>query len=399
MAVDTLRFATAGSVDDGKSTLVGRLLHDSKSILTDQLEAVERASLNRGQEGPDLALLTDGLRAEREQGITIDVAYRYFATPTRRFILADTPGHVQYTRNMVTGASTAELAVVLIDARNGVVEQTRRHAAVAALLRVPHVVLAVNKMDLVGYEEKDFRRIVEDFAGHAGELGLPDFTPIPVSALVGDNVVERSAHMDWYRGPSLLDFLESVPVGTEAADAPARFPVQYVIRHGELRYYAGQLASGSLRVGDRVTVHPSGANSEITGIDVLGAEAEVAYAPQSIAVRLADRLDISRGDMLTTGVGAPALTQEVRAAVCHLADRPLRVGDRVLVRHTTRTVKAIVKDLGGVSELGANDLGRIGLRTAEPLALDDYAVSRRTGAFLVIDPADGATLTAGMVEL
>ncbi|MGW1209799.1 sulfate adenylyltransferase subunit 1 [Streptomyces sp. NPDC002499] len=399
MAVDTLRFATAGSVDDGKSTLVGRLLHDSKSILTDQLEDVERASLSRGQEGPDLALLTDGLRAEREQGITIDVAYRYFATPRRRFILADTPGHVQYTRNMVTGASTAELAVVLIDARNGVVEQTRRHAAVAALLRVPHVVLAVNKMDLVGYEEKDFRRIVEDFAGHAAELGLPDFTPIPVSALVGDNVVERSAHMDWYRGPSLLDFLESVPVGTEAADAPARFPVQYVIRHGELRYYAGQLASGSLRVGDRVTVHPSGANSEITGIDVLGAEAEVAYAPQSIAVRLADQVDISRGDMLTTGVGVPALTQEVRAAVCHLADRPLRVGDRVLVRHTTRTVKAIVKDLGGVSELRANDLGRIGLRTAEPLALDDYAVSRRTGAFLVIDPADGATLTAGMVEL
>ncbi|MGW3289831.1 sulfate adenylyltransferase subunit 1 [Streptomyces sp. NPDC001002] len=397
--VDTLRLATAGSVDDGKSTLVGRLLHDSKSILSDQMEAVAHASRSRGQSTPDLALLTDGLRAEREQGITIDVAYRYFATPKRRFILADTPGHVQYTRNMVTGASTAELAVVLIDARNGVVEQTRRHAAVAALLRVPHVVLAVNKMDLVGYEEKDFQRIVEDFAGHAAELGLPGFTPIPVSALVGDNVVERSAHMDWYRGPSLLDFLETVPVGTEAADAPARFPVQYVIRHGELRYYAGQLVSGSLRVGDRVTVHPSGASSEITGIDVLGSEAEVAYAPQSIAVRLADQRDISRGDMLTTGVEVPVLTQEVRAAVCHLADRPLRVGDRVLVRHTTRTVKAIVKDLGGASELGANDLGRIGLRTAEPLALDDYAVCRRTGAFLVIDPADGATLTAGMVEL
>ncbi|MDH6218757.1 sulfate adenylyltransferase subunit 1 [Streptomyces pseudovenezuelae] len=397
--IDTLRFATAGSVDDGKSTLVGRLLHDSKSILTDQLEAVAHASRNRGQDTPDLALLTDGLRAEREQGITIDVAYRYFATPKRRFILADTPGHVQYTRNMVTGASTAELAIVLIDARNGVVEQTRRHAAVAALLRVPHVVLAVNKMDLVGYEEKDFQRIVEDFAGHAAELGLPGFTPIPVSALVGDNVVERSARMDWYRGPSLLDFLENVPVGTQKVDAPARFPVQYVIRHGELRSYAGQLVSGSLRVGDRVTVHPSGASSEITGIDLLGTESEVAFAPQSIAVRLADQRDISRGDMLTTGVEVPALTQEVRAAVCHLADRPLRVGDRVLVRHTTRTVKAIVKDLGGASELRANDLGRIGLRTAEPLALDDYAVSRRTGAFIVIDPADGATLTAGMVEL
>ncbi|NUR42317.1 MAG: sulfate adenylyltransferase [Streptomyces sp.] len=397
--VDTLRFATAGSVDDGKSTLVGRLLHDSKSVLTDQLEAVERASASRGQEGPDLALLTDGLRAEREQGITIDVAYRYFATAKRRFILADTPGHVQYTRNMVTGASTAELTIVLVDARNGVVEQTLRHAAIAALLRVPHVVLAVNKMDLVGYEEKEFERIVEDFAGHAAELGLPSFTPIPVSALVGDNVVDRSTQMDWYEGPALLEFLENVPVGVEAPDAPARFPVQYVIRDGEVRHYAGQLASGALRVGDRVTVHPSGETSEITGIDVLGVPTEVAYAPQSIGVRLADQRDVSRGDMITAGVDVPALTRDVRAAVCHLADRPLRVGDRVLVRHTTRTVKAIVQDLGEVRELNANDLGRVALRTAEPLALDDYAVSRRTGAFLLIDPADGATLTAGMVGL
>jgi len=397
--IDTLRFATAGSVDDGKSTLVGRLLHDSKSVLADQLEAVEHASRNRGQDTPDLALLTDGLRAEREQGITIDVAYRYFATPRRRFILADTPGHVQYTRNMVTGASTAELAIILVDARNGVVEQTRRHAAVAALLRVPHVVLAVNKMDLVGYEEKEFDRIVEDFAGHAAELGLPGFTPIPVSALVGDNVVDRSAHMDWYSGPALLEFLENVPVGGEAVDAPTRFPVQYVIRDGEVRYYAGQLVSGALRVGDRVTVHPSGETSEITGIDVLGSAQEEAHAPQSIGVRLADQRDVSRGDMITSGVDVPTLTREVRAAVCHLADRPLRVGDRVLVRHTTRTVKAIVKDLAGADELTANDLGRITLRTAEPLALDDYAVSRRTGAFILIDPADGATLTAGMAEL
>ncbi|TXS46555.1 sulfate adenylyltransferase [Streptomyces sp. uw30] len=397
--IDTLRFATAGSVDDGKSTLVGRLLHDSKSILTDQLEAVERASASRGQDAPDLALLTDGLRAEREQGITIDVAYRYFATPRRRFILADTPGHVQYTRNMVTGASTAELTVILVDARNGVVEQTRRHAAIAALLRVPHVVLAVNKMDLVGYEEKQFDRIVEDFAGHSAALGLPGFTPIPVSALAGDNVVERSAHMDWYPGPALLEVLENVPVGADPADAPARFPVQYVIRHGEVRHYAGQLASGALRVGDRVTVHPSGETSEITGIDVLGRDVAKAHAPQSISVRLADQRDVSRGDMITAGVDVPALTQVVRAAVCHLADRPLRVGDRVLVRHTTRTVRGTVEDLAGEAELTANDLGRIALRTAEPLALDDYAVSRRTGAFLLIDPADGATLTAGMVEL
>ncbi len=397
--IDTLRFATAGSVDDGKSTLVGRLLHDSKSVLADQLEAVERASASRGQDAPDLALLTDGLRAEREQGITIDVAYRYFATPRRRFILADTPGHVQYTRNMVTGASTAELAIILVDARNGVVEQTLRHAAVAALLRVPHVVLAVNKMDLVGYEEKEFIRIVEDFGRHAEELGLPGFTPIPVSALVGDNVVDRSAHMDWYDGPALLQYLETVPVGVEAADAPARFPVQYVIRHGDERYYAGQLVSGALRVGDRVTVHPSGETSEIVGIDVLGEAAEVAFAPQSITVRLSDQRDVSRGDMITAGPCPPTLTRDVRAAVCHLAERPLRVGDRVLVRHTTRTVKAIVKELGGVESLAANDLGRVVLRTAEPLALDDYAEVRRTGAFILVDPADGATLTAGMVEL
>ncbi|WP_189865950.1 sulfate adenylyltransferase subunit 1, partial [Streptomyces poonensis] len=387
---------------DGKSTLVGRLLHDSKSVLADQLEAVERASAGRGQEGPDLALLTDGLRAEREQGITIDVAYRYFATPRRRFILADTPGHVQYTRNMVTGASTAELTVILVDARNGVVEQTRRHAAIAALLRVPHIVLAVNKMDLVGYAEEEFDRIVEDFAGHAAKLGLPGFTPVPVSALAGDNVVERSAHMSWYAGPALLEHLETVPVGAEPLDAPARFPVQYVIRHGEDRHYAGQLVSGVLRVGDRVSIHPSGETSRIAGIDVLGEPASAAYAPQSVSLRLADQRDVSRGDMITAGADVPALTQDVRAAVCHLAERPLKVGDRVLVRHTTRTVQAIVKNLDGTvgaAELSANDLGRITLRTAEPLALDDYAHVRRTGAFLLVDPADGATLTAGMAEL
>ncbi|MEU9369046.1 GTP-binding protein, partial [Streptomyces avermitilis] len=306
---------------------------------------------------------------------------------------------VQYTRNMVTGASTADLAVILVDARHGVVEQTRRHAAVAALLRVPHIVLAVNKMDLVGYEEKEFDRIVEDFAGHAAELDLPGFTPVPVSALCGDNVVERSAHMDWYAGPALLDFLETVPVGAEPADAPARFPVQYVIRHDGVRHYAGQLVSGSLRVGDRVTVHPSGETSEITGIDVLGRTARAAYAPQSLTLRLAGQRDIARGDMITAGPDAPELTRDVRAAVCHLADRPLRIGDRVLVKHTTRTVKALVKDLAGATEVTANDLGRITLRTAEPLALDDYARVRRTGAFLLVDPADGATLTAGMADL
>jgi sulfate adenylyltransferase subunit 1 len=412
-ASSQLRFATAGSVDDGKSTLVGRLLHDSKSVLADQLEAVEHASRSRGQEAPDLALLTDGLRAEREQGITIDVAYRYFATPRRRFILADTPGHVQYTRNMVTGASTAELAVVLVDARNGVVEQTRRHAAVAALLRVPHVVLAVNKMDLVDYAEPVFAAIAEEFTTYAASLGVPEITAIPISALAGDNVVTASANMDWYGGPTVLEHLETVPVGTDPSQDPARFPVQYVIRpqsaeHPDYRGYAGQVASGVLRVGDEVTVLPSGRTSTITGIDALGQAADQAWAPQSVTLRLADDLDISRGDVLAPSAQAPAPTQDVEATVCHLHDRPLRVGDRVLLKHTTRTVKAIVKDIPSrltladlshhpaPGELAANDIGRVVLRTSEPLALDAYAASRRTGSFLLIDPADGTTLTAGM---
>ncbi|WP_367045668.1 GTP-binding protein [Streptomyces sp. Je 1-332] len=393
---DTLRLATAGSVDDGKSTLVGRLLHDSKSVLADQLEAVTRASSG---DVPDLALLTDGLRAEREQGITIDVAYRYFATPRRRFILADTPGHVQYTRNMVTGTSTADLAVVLIDARNGVIEQTRRHAAVAALLRVPHLVLAVNKMDLCGYDEHRFTEIVEDFAACAAGLGLPCFTAIPVSALRGDNVVTRSPAMGWYEGPSLLEHLETVPVGADLTEAPPRFPVQYVIRHGECRYYAGQLVSGALRVGDPVVVHPSGRTSVITALDVLGTEVTTAQAGSSLTLRLADHLDVARGDLISTGAQSPAVTRYLSGRACHLAERPLRVGQSVLVRHTTRTVRAIVRELGdGVSELAANDLGRVTLRTADPLVLDDYADVRRTGAFLLIDPVDGATLTAGMAQ-
>ncbi|WP_069169458.1 sulfate adenylyltransferase subunit 1 [Streptomyces griseus] len=412
-ATTLLRFATAGSVDDGKSTLVGRLLHDSKSVLTDQLEAVEHASRNRGQETPDLALLTDGLRAEREQGITIDVAYRYFATPRRRFILADTPGHVQYTRNMVTGASTAELAVVLVDARNGVVEQTRRHAAVAALLRVPHVVLAVNKMDLVEYAEPVFAAIAEEFTAYAASLGVPEITAVPISALAGDNVVDPSANMDWYGGPTVLEHLETVPVSHDLTECPARFPVQYVIRpqtaeHPDYRGYAGQIASGVLRVGEPVTVLPSGRTSTIAGIDALGESVAVAWAPQSVTLRLTDDLDISRGDLIAPGADAPRTTQDVEATVCHVADRPLTVGQRVLLKHTTRTVKAIVKDipsrltLDDLSQhpapgrLVANDIGRLVVRTAEPLALDDYAASRRTGSFLLIDPADGTTLTAGM---
>ncbi|MGK4907138.1 sulfate adenylyltransferase subunit 1 [Streptomyces albus] len=408
-----LRFATAGSVDDGKSTLVGRLLHDSKSVLSDQLEAVSRASQERGQQAPDLALLTDGLRAEREQGITIDVAYRYFATPQRRFILADTPGHVQYTRNMVTGASTAELAVVLVDARNGVVEQTRRHAAVAALLRVPHVVLAVNKMDLAGYREDVFARIADEFTAYATSLGVPEVTAIPISALEGDNVVTPSAHMDWYSGPTVLEHLETVPVTHDPTDDAARFPVQYVIRprtpeHPDYRGYAGQIASGVLRVGDRVTVHPSGRTTTIEAIDALGQAVDVAWAPQSVTLLLADDLDVSRGDVIAPADAALRPGRDVTATVCHLHDRPLRPGDRVLLKHATHTVKALVKQIPSrltlddlsqhpePGELAANDIGRVVLRTAEPLPVDAYAHSRRTGSFLLIDPADGTTLTAGM---
>jgi sulfate adenylyltransferase subunit 1 len=396
-----LRFATAGSVDDGKSTLVGRLLHDSKSVLADQLEAVERVSASRGQDAPDLALLTDGLRAEREQGITIDVAYRYFATPRRRFILADTPGHVQYTRNMVTGASTAELTVVLVDARNGVVEQTRRHAAIAALLRVPHVVLAVNKMDLVGYREPVFAAIAEEFTAYATELGVPEVTAIPISALVGDNVVEPSAHMDWYGGPTVLEHLETVPVSHDLAHCHARLPVQYVIRpqtpeHPDYRGY-------------EVTVLPSGRTTRISGIDLLGEPVRVAWTPQSVTLLLEDDLDVSRGDLIVPRKDAPATTQDVEATVCHVADQPLTVGHRVLLKHGTRTVKAIVKDIPArltladlslhphPGQLVANDIGRVKIRTAEPLPADSYADSRRTGSFILIDPSDGTTLTAGMV--
>ncbi|NGN66218.1 sulfate adenylyltransferase [Streptomyces sp. A7024] len=412
-ATTLLRFATAGSVDDGKSTLVGRLLHDSKSVLTDQLEAVEHASRSRGQEAPDLALLTDGLRAEREQGITIDVAYRYFATAQRRFILADTPGHVQYTRNMVTGASTAELTVILVDARNGVVEQTRRHAAIAALLRVPHVVLAVNKMDLVDYAEDVFARIAGEFTAYATDLGVPEVTAIPISALNGDNVVEVSAHMDWYGGPTVLEHLETVPASHDLTGCHARFPVQYVIRpqsadHPDYRGYAGQIAAGTFRVGEEVTVLPSGRTTKIAGIDLLGTPVDVAWTPQSVTLLLEDDIDISRGDLIAPASDAPAVTQNIKATVCHVADAPLTVGHRVLIKHATRTVKALVKEIPSrltlddlsqhpdPQQLVANDIGEVVLRTAEPLPVDDYADSRRTGSFLLIDPADGTTLSAGM---
>lgn len=410
-----LRLAICGSVDDGKSTLVGRLLYDTKSVLADQLAAIEEVSRRRGQDGPDLALLTDGLRAEREQGITIDVAYRYFATSRRRFILADTPGHVQYTRNMVTGTSTADLAVILVDARRGVVAQTMRHCAITALLRVPNVVLAVNKLDSVGYQESTFTAIASEFAERAGALGLTDVVAIPMSALVGDNVVEPSMVMDWYDGGTLLSHLESVPVAANATTSPLRLPVQYVIRHScgdrrsVTRWLAGQLTSGLLRVGDPVVVQPDGATSTVVGLSVLGEETGIACAPQSVAVRLADDIDVARGDVLC-GDPVPTPVRRLDATVCHLDDRPLRAGQRVLLKHTTRTVPAVVEHIGYRMDatvarrlscqdgLSANDIGGVRILTAEPLAVDDYVENRRTGSFLLIDPQDGATLAAGMVE-
>ncbi|WP_063819461.1 sulfate adenylyltransferase subunit 1 [Herbidospora cretacea] len=380
-----LRLATAGSVDDGKSTLVGRLLHDSKSVMSDQLEKIASPS--------DLALLTDGLRAEREQGITIDVAYRYFATPRRRFILADTPGHVQYTRNMVTGASTASLVVLVVDARHGVTDQTRRHADVAGLLRVPHLVLAVNKMDLVGWSEEVFARI-------AGDLDYPgEVTAIPISALTGDNVVVPSAHMDWHTGPTVMEFLETVEVSEDLTALPARLPVQYVIKTRGRRAYAGQLTGGILRVGERVTVQPGGHTTTVTGIDVLGDPVATAWAPQSIAVRLADDLDVSRGCLIAPAATAPPATRELHATVCHLHEKDLRVGEKILVKHTTRTVQAVVSSIGPGDSLGINDIGDVVVRTAADLAVDDYGDSRTTGACLLIDPADGATRSAGMISV
>ena len=416
---DLLRFATAGSVDDGKSTLIGRLLYDTKTVFQDQLEAVERTSTDRGDDYTNLALLTDGLRAEREQGITIDVAYRYFSTPVRSFIVADTPGHVQYTRNMVTGASTADLALVLVDARKGVIEQTRRHAALSALLRVPHLVLAVNKMDLVGYDQGVYADIVRGFTALTDDLrsrfgALPDVTAIPMAALQGDNVVHRSAAMGWYDGPSLLEHLEGVHVERDHGETrPARFPVQYVIRpmsteRPDYRGYAGTLSSGTLRVGDDVVVLPSGRSTTVAGIDTFDGPLEAAVARQAVTVRLAEELDVSRGDMIVAAHAAPSTASQVEATVCWMADAPLRPGARVLVKHTTRTVKALVTAVTDrvdvtsltaepVTELGLNDIGRVALRVASPLAVEPYAVDRTTGAFLVVDEATGTTLGAGMV--
>ncbi len=412
-----LRLATAGSVDDGKSTLVGRLLHDSKSVLADQLDAVERVSRDRGLAHADLALLTDGLRAEREQGITIDVAYRYFATADRSFILADCPGHVQYTRNTVTGASTADAVVLLVDARKGVLEQTRRHLAVAALLRVPHVIVAVNKIDLVGFDQNVYTRVAADLADVATDLGLPDLISVPVSALDGDNVVDRSSRTDWYTGPSLLEILETLPAADDPSQEEFRFPVQLTLRpqeaardaaHREYRGYAGQIASGVVRVGDQVVVLPGGSRTTIAGIDTADGELTEAFAPRSVVLRLSEDIDVARGDLIAAASSAPEPTRDLAATVCWLSDEPLSKHSRVLLKHTTRTTRAIISAVDGIldldavqivaaHDLGLNDIGRLRIRTAEPIAAEPYARHRRTGAFLLIDAQSGQTLAAGMV--
>ena len=420
MTLDLLRFTTAGSVDDGKSTLIGRLLYDSKQIFEDQLAQVAQASERRGGSGTlDLALLTDGLRAEREQGITIDVAYRYFATARRRFIIADCPGHRQYTRNMVTGASTADVAVVLVDARNGVVEQSKRHAFVSALLGIPQMVVAINKMDLVDYSRERYAELVEEFEAFARKLRggeNPRNTQtsyIPISALEGDNVVERSARMPWYDGPPLLEWLEQVEVAYDHPhERPARFPVQWVIRPAQgrdYRGYSGQLASGSLRVGDEVAVLPTGARTRIAAIDTYDGELDEALAPMSLTLRLEDDLDISRGEIICHPHEAPVVARDLRADVCWMADQPLRPGSRYVLKHTSHSATAVVDaidDLVDVHTLartapaGAlelNDIGRVRLRTSGPVAFDSYAHNRRTGSFILIDQDSNGTVGAGMI--
>ena len=414
--MELLRLATAGSVDDGKSTLIGRLLYDSKAIFEDQLASVERASVQRGHEYTNLALLTDGLRAEREQGITIDVAYRYFATPRRKFIIADTPGHVQYTRNMVTGASTADVAVVLVDARKGLLEQSRRHAYLATLLHIPHLVVAINKMDLVDWSEERFRSIVADFSSFADSLlEVDDVTFIPLSALRGDNVVDRSDSMPWYDGLALLEHLETVHIAEDRNLVNMRFPVQYVIRpmsdaHHDYRGYAGQVAGGTMRPGDEVVVLPDRLRSRISSIDTYDGPVEEAFTGMSVTVRLADDLDISRGDMIVRAGDEPSTSQDVEAIVCWMIDQPLRHSGRYAIKHTTRWARAMVAELSyrldvntlqrdvSATELGLNEIGRVRLRITAPLMHDTYHENRLTGSFILVDEATNVTAGAGMIH-
>ena len=411
---ELVRFATAGSVDDGKSTLIGRLLYDTRQIADDQLEHVERTSAARGDGYVNLALLTDGLRAEREQGITIDVAYRYFHTARRKFIIADTPGHEQYTRNMVTGASTADVALILVDARKGVLEQSRRHAFIASLLRIPHLIVCVNKMDLVDWDQAVFERIQEDFSAWAARLDVADVRFIPISALHGDNVVERSENMAWYEGPSLVYELEHVHVASDRNLIDPRFPVQWVIRPmadewHDYRGYAGQVASGVFKVGDEVAVLPSGVRTRIAGIDTPDGSLEEAYPPLSATLRLEDDVDASRGDMICRAHNHPVPGRELEAMVCWMSERPLQPAGRYRIKHTTRTALAKVDELRyridvntlhrdeGAGSLGLNEIGRMRLRLSAPLLVDEYRRNRTTGSFILIEESTNDTVGAGMI--
>ena len=412
--MELLRFTTAGSVDDGKSTLIGRLLYDSKAIFEDQMEAIERASISRGGEEVNLALLTDGLRAEREQGITIDVAYRYFATPKRKFIIADTPGHIQYTRNMVTGASTANAAVILIDARNGVIEQTRRHAYIAALLQIPHVVVCVNKMDLVDFSQDVFEVIKKDFTEVAHKLGNNDVHFLPISAKLGDNVVDRSKNMDWYSGPTFIGLMETIPVGGDNNFTDPRFPVQYVIRpqsdqYHDYRGYAGRVAGGVFRVGQEVAALPGGQKTTIEGIDFGKESLELAFPPQSVTLRLAHEIDISRGSMIVDSVNQPAQSQQIDLMVCWLNSKPLQHRGKYLLKHNSNELKCVITDvaykvnINTLEELyedttiGLNEIAKITIKTTRPIFFDPYKRNRETGSLILIDEATNNVVGAGMI--
>jgi sulfate adenylyltransferase subunit 1 len=414
LSMDLLRFTTAGSVDDGKSTLIGRLLYDSKAIFEDQMDALERSSKLMGDGQLNLALLTDGLRAEREQGITIDVAYRYFATPKRKFIIADTPGHIQYTRNMVTGASTANLAVILVDARQGVVEQTCRHSFIASLLGIKHLVLCVNKMDLMDYKEEVFTEIKKDFEGFSSKLGIPDIRYIPISALKGDNVVDKSINMPWYHGPTFLYVLENVHISSDANFVDCRFPVQRVIRpqsekHHDFRGYAGRVEGGIFKPGDEILALPSGFTTRIKNIYNYNETVEEAFPPMSVVITLEDDIDISRGDMLVRPNNQPNVGQDIELMVCWLSDKKLNPRGKYIIRHTTKEAKCLVKEvrykvnintlhrIEDDTEIGLNDIGRILIRTTTPLFYDSYKLNRQTGSMILIDEATNNTVGAGMI--
>ena len=415
MTAELVRLATTGSVDDGKSTLIGRLLFDSKQIFQDQLDAVEDASKRRGTDYVDLALLTDGLRAEREQGITIDVAYRYFSTPKRKFILADTPGHIQYTRNMVTGSSTANIALILVDARNGVVEQTKRHSFLASLLGVPHLVLCVNKMDLVDWSQERFQEVVDDFREFATKLDIHDLRFVPVSALLGDNIVNYSENMDWYRGPTVIQLLEEIHVASDFNMIDVRFPVQYVVRpyrngYHDYRGYAGTVAGGLIKVGDEVMVLPSGFTTRIKGIDTYDGPLEQATPSQSVVLTLEDDLDISRGDMICRPRNQPDATQDIDAMICWMSESPgMQVGSKYAIKHTTRWGRAMVQDLQyrldvntlhrdeSSSQLDLNEIGRVRMRATTPFFVDDYRRNRQTGSFILVDEVTNSTVAYGMI--